>query len=137
MTPEQIALVEQSLTDLAADFDQVAADFYERLFSAAPETMELFSRDPIEQRRLFAAELRTIGFSIREFEAFKHEVRALGVRHRGYGVRAAHYRTAGPHLLAALAAASGDAWTPAVAEAWRLAYNLVAETMMEAAAGAP
>lgn len=83
MTPEQIALVEQSLTDLAADFDQVAADFYERLFSAAPETMELFSRDPIEQRRLFAAELRTIGFSIREFEAFKHEVRALGVRHHG------------------------------------------------------
>jgi hemoglobin-like flavoprotein len=32
--------------------------------------------------------------------------------------------------MAALAAALGDRWTDEAAEAWALAYNLTAETMM-------
>ena len=59
--------------------------------------------------------------------------RALGIRHRGYGVRAAHYRLMGGALLAALADAMGDGWTPDAEEAWTLAYNLIAETMMAGA----
>ena len=61
---------------------------------------------------------------------------ALGARHRAYGVRAAHYRLMGGALLAALADRSGDGWTPELAEAWSLAYNLIAETMMAGAFGA-
>ena len=32
--------------------------------------------------------------------------------------------------MASLRQAIGEKWTPEVDEAWRLAYNLVAETMM-------
>jgi hemoglobin-like flavoprotein len=38
----------------------------------------------------------------------------------------------GDALLGALGAALGDEWTPDVEEAWQMAYNLTAETMMEA-----
>jgi hemoglobin-like flavoprotein len=62
--------------------------------------------------------------------------RALGARHAGYGVRAAHYQTLGDALLAALAAALGDDFDAPTREAWALAYNLVAETMLEGAATA-
>ena len=39
-------------------------------------------------------------------------------------------------LLAALAAVLGDRFDAATREAWALAYNLVAETMLEGAASA-
>ena len=61
--------------------------------------------------------------------------RALGARHVGYGVRASDYRVLGDALLAALAAVLGDGFD-AAREAWALAYNLVAETMLEGAASA-
>jgi len=62
--------------------------------------------------------------------------RALGARHVGYGVRVADYRTVGDALLAALAAVLGDSFDTPTREAWILAYNLVAETMLEGAAAA-
>jgi len=62
--------------------------------------------------------------------------RALGARHVAYGVRAADYQTLGTALLAALAAILGDSFAPPTREAWTLAYNLVAETMLEGAAAA-
>jgi len=62
--------------------------------------------------------------------------RALGARHVAYGVRAADYQTLGTALLAALAAILGDSFDPPTREAWTLAYNLVAETMLEGAAAA-
>ena len=91
----------------------------------------MFTTDPGVQRARFAAELD----GDRPFDpvastTFAPTAAALGARHRGYGVRAAHYRLMGEALLAALAAALGDGWTDEVAEAWALAYNLTAETMM-------
>jgi hemoglobin-like flavoprotein len=62
--------------------------------------------------------------------------RALGARHVGYGVRAADYQTAGDALFAALAAVLGDGFDAQTREAWMLAYNVVAETMLEGAAAA-
>ena len=133
MTPDQIAEIETSLDRLAPVLLDVAAEFYERLFAHAPEIRELFTEDLAKQRAVFRSELGMIVLSIRDHETFLRQLHDLGARHRGYGVRAGHYRSAGPHLIAALAAASGDTWTPATEEAWRLAYNLVAESMMEGA----
>ena len=60
---------------------------------------------------------------------FMTRTRHLGVRHRGYGVTAEHYRLMGDALLGALAEQCSD-WTPELAEAWSLAYNLTTEAMM-------
>jgi hemoglobin-like flavoprotein len=130
VTPEQITAVEATLEDPRLHLDAVAADFYRRLFDASPDVAPLFSADPAVQRRRFGSELETIARTIGRHPAFLAEVSHLGARHRGYGVRAAHYRLAGPPLLDALAAALGNGWTPEVAEAWGLAYHLTVETMM-------
>jgi len=134
VTPEQISLVEATLEDRTIDVDAVAADFYRRLFAADPAVGALFSADPDVQRQKFATELEVICRAIRRHPHFVAEAAALGARHRDYGVEAAHYRTAGPPLLDALAAALGDRWTPEVAEAWRLAYHLTVEAMSIGAA---
>ena len=62
--------------------------------------------------------------------------RALGARHVGYGVRAAHYQILGAALLDALAAVLGGDFDAPTREAWATAYNLMAETMLEGAASA-
>ena len=136
MTPEEITLVEQSLPVLRPLLDDVAADFYRRLFAADPTVRQLFTTDPAVQREKFVAELEEIVGAIRHHDEFLRRARASGVRHAGYGVRAAHYRVVGAALLDALGAALGPGWTAQLEEAWRLAYNLIAEVMMAGAAAA-
>ena len=58
---------------------------------------------------------------------------ALGARHRGYGVKARHYRLMGQALMASLAAALGPTVDAGGRGGWGLAYNLTAETMMTGA----
>ena len=117
------------------DVEALATDFYRRAFEEAPEITTMFSTDPELQRRRFAAELTEIVRSIRSLDSFQANTRALGARHRDYGVRAGHYALMGNALLGALAAASGDAWNGDLAEAWALAYNLTVESMMLGAVG--
>ncbi len=90
----------------------------------------MFVNDPAAQHDRFAVELEEIVSSIRSIDDFSPRVQALGVRHGHYGVRSAHYQLIGDALLASLASACGERWTSEVEEAWRLAYNLTAETMM-------
>jgi hemoglobin-like flavoprotein len=131
MTPEQIRLVEETAATL--DLATLAGDFYARAFERDPALSEMFTADPTVQRARFVAELREIVTSIRSHDRFAPSVRALGARHRTYGVRVAHYRLMGVVLREALAGALGSAWTPAVEEAWTMAYALTAETMLAGA----
>jgi hemoglobin-like flavoprotein len=57
---------------------------------------------------------------------------ALGRRHTIYGVRDEHYATVGDALLWTLEQRLGDDCTPAVREAWAIAYGTLTE-MMQAA----
>ena len=128
MTPAQITLVEQTLASV--DIDALTVDFYRRAFRSDPSLTVMFTSDPTVQRARFAAELGEIIRAIRSVDAFEGSVRALGERHRGYGVCAVHYTLMGSALLGSLEAALGTRWTADVSEAWTLAYNLTAETMM-------
>ena len=128
MTPRQIVLVEETMA--AVPVDELAEDFYRRAFERDRAVAQMFRAEPEVQRARFAAELAMIVRSIRAHDDFLARATALGVRHRGYGVQSAHYRLMGEVLLEALAATLGDRWNPEVEEAWEMAYNLVAETMM-------
>ena len=128
MTPDQIALVEDTV--LSIDLDRLAADFYDRAFATEPSLATMFASDPAVQRMRFAAELGAIVRSIRSLGTFRQSAADLGIRHRGYGVRAADYRLMGAVLLTSLREALGPAWTDEAAEAWALAYNLIAEAML-------
>ena len=131
MTPRQIGLVTE--TNGSLDLDLLAADVYRRVFDTCPQLATMFTTDPAVQRTRFATELATLVESIRDLDTFCASAEALGARHRGYGARAAHYRLMGTALMASLAAALDVRWTAEVEEAWKLAYNLTAETMMAGA----
>jgi nitric oxide dioxygenase len=136
MTPEQITLVQSSFKRLGPDLPALTARFYEELFERDPALRPLFTTDMAEQRVKFAQKLTEIVRSMPRLGELLVHTRALGARHVGYGVRAMDYQTVGDSLIAAIAAVLGDELDAATREAWVLAFNIVAETMLEGAAEA-
>ena len=136
MTPEQITLVQSSFERAVPELPALATRFYQELFGLNPALRALFTTDLALQKVRFAEKLTEIVRSMPRLGELLGHTRALGVRHAGYGVRAVDYRTVGDALLGALAAVLGDSFDAATQEAWAIAYNLVAETMLEGAASA-
>ena len=114
----------------------MATRFYQELFARDPALRPLFATDLAEQEARFAAKLAEIARAIPCLDDLLARTRALGARHASYGVRAADYLTVGAALLDALAAVLGASFDDQTRLAWALAYNLVAETMLEGAAPA-
>ena len=133
MTPEQIALVQRTFADILPITDAAAALFYERLFTLAPTLRSLFHSDMHEQGRKLMAVLQLAVAGLSRLEELVPSVQALGRRHRGYGVRDAHYATVGAALLWTLQEGLGKRFTPEVQAAWTSAYTLLADTMRAAA----
>ena len=136
MTPEQITLVQSSFDRLGPQLPTLATRFYQELFARNPALRPLFTTDMAEQKVRFSRKLTEIVWALPRLAELLTHTRALGARHVGYGVRVADYRTVGDALFAALAAVLGDSFDTPTREAWILAYNLVAETMLEGAAAA-
>jgi hemoglobin-like flavoprotein len=134
MTPEQIALVQSSFEHLGPLQPAMAARFYEELFGRHPDLRALFTTSVAEQEVKFAEKLALIVGAMPRLAELLSHTQSLGARHVGYGVRAADYQSVGDSLLAALAAVLGDSFDAATQEAWTVAYNLVAETMLDGAA---
>jgi len=136
MTPEQITLVQTSYRRVGPRLPDVAARFYVELFRRDPALRPLFTTDLPEQQVRFARKLTELVQAIPNLDELLAHTRALGARHVDYGVRAVDYPTVGAALLDALAAVLGDDFDPETRQAWVVAYNLMAETMLDGAASA-
>jgi hemoglobin-like flavoprotein len=135
MTPAQTALVEQSFRLVAPIAEPAAAIFYRRLFELDPALRPMFAgADMASQGRKLMAAIGFVVGNLRRPEALLPAVAELGRRHAGYGVQPAHYATVGAALLDTLQVGLGEAFTPALREAWAAAYGLLAEVMQRAAA---
>jgi hemoglobin-like flavoprotein len=136
MTPEQISLVQSSFERVRPQLPAVATRFYQELFRSDPDLRLLFTTDMTEQKARFTAKLTEIVRAIPSLDDLLGHTRELGARHAGYGVRATDYPTVGAALITAIAAVLGPGFDDQTRQAWELAYNLVAETMLEGAASA-
>jgi len=136
MTPEQITLVQASFERLRPQLPAMATRFYQELFALDPGLRPLFTTPMDLQKVKFAEKLTEIVQAMPRLEELLAHTRDLGARHVGYGVRAADYQVLGNALLATLEAVLGDSFDAPTREAWTLAYNLVAEIMLEGAAAA-
>jgi nitric oxide dioxygenase len=136
MTPEQIALVQETFKAVLPIKDTAADLFYGRLFEADPSLEALFPEDLTEQKQKLMATIATAVGSLDKLDDIVPVVQELGVRHIAYGVKPEHYDTVGAALLWTLEQGLGEAFTPAVKAAWTEIYTVLAETMKQAAAAA-
>jgi hemoglobin-like flavoprotein len=136
MNPTQIQLVRDSFAQVQPIAREAAALFYANLFEADPALRPLFRGDMGEQgRRLF--DMIGSGVSLLDRPAQLLPVlRTLGGLHVAYGVVDAHYEVVGQALQRTLGQGLGEAFTPAVSQAWQAFYGVVSQTMREGAAAA-
>jgi nitric oxide dioxygenase len=133
MTPEQIALVQNSFKKVAPIADQAAAVFYKRLFELDPDLKALFKGDMVEQGKKLMQMISVAVNGLTRLDEIVPAVQQLGKRHVGYGVTQAHYQTVGSALIWTLEWGLGSAFTPRVKDAWVAAYTLLSDAMIEAA----
>lgn len=131
---ELIAQIRESFAVVQPRGAEAAAWFYEDFFAANPRYRKYFSGDPEAQHRKLFAAVRRIVEDLDRLDEFLPYLRRLALRHRKFGLRAAHYEAFGASLLATLAQFCGPRWTDRAADAWATGYGLVAEVMLEAAA---
>lgn len=130
MTPDDIARVRATAARLAEAPD-FGARFYERLFEVAPEVAPMFG-DVAAQRQKLADELGAMVELLGDLGTLDGRAQALGARHRGYGVRAVHYRVALEVMLATIDEVLGPDFTSEDRDAWQRATSLITELMQSA-----
>ena len=127
MTPDQIELVESVVTKVDAH-PEFASRFYDRLFLQAPQTAGMFTDVEAQQPKL-ADELGAMVSLLNDVRSLDARARDLGARHRGYGVRASHYRIARDVMSETLHEVLGDQFGPDEEDAWNRATSLITELM--------
>jgi hemoglobin-like flavoprotein len=128
VTPSQVMLVQASFEKVKSVAATVADLFYDRLFEIAPETRGLFPPDLTEQKERLITSLDTTVTSLHRLEAVL-AVKALGERHKGYGVVAEHYAPVGEALIWALEKGVGDDFNAEVKAAWIGVYTTLTRLM--------
>ena len=132
MTPEKIELVQSSFKKVVPIAATAADLFYDRLFEIAPEVRPMFPEDMKEQKVKLMSMLGTAVTNLHKLETILPAVKALGERHKGYGVTAAHYAPVGAALLWTLEKGLGPDFTPEVKAAWTETYTALAGVMTAA-----
>jgi nitric oxide dioxygenase len=135
MTPQAIALVQQSFARLAPISEQTAAIFYGRLFRIAPELKALFHGDMRKQGNKLISTLNVVVAGLTDLDTMLPAAGRLARLHVAYGVASAHYMPFGAALLWTLQHELGDDWTPEVAAAWTEAYATLSNAMLAQAYG--
>jgi nitric oxide dioxygenase len=137
MTPDQVALVQESFAKVAPISEQAAVMFYDRLFEVAPQVKAMFPADMTEQRKKLMSTLAVVVNGLSNLEAILPAASALAQRHVAYGAKAEHYPVVGSALLWTLEKGLGEAWTADIAAAWTAAYTTLSGFMIEQAYGQP
>ena len=140
VTSPDTAPTEKDLSLVVKTFDQVvpiaglAADlFYDRLFEIAPGLRKMFPEDMRDQKRKLFVMLATAVQGLHDLDRLIPQVKSLGARHAGYGVRSEHYAIVGQALIWTLERGLADQFTPEVERAWVRVYLLLAATMQAGA----
>lgn len=113
-------------------------EFYRRLFELAPEARPLFKTDMNLQAKKFSDTLIWVIEHLEHPHELCQELRALGARHSGYGVKIDQYAPVGSALIWMFQRTLGDRFTPGMEEAWLEFYAFASFEMergsLEAAA---
>ena len=134
MTPEQIAMVQESFKKVVPIAGTAADLFYDRLFEIAPDVRRMFPDDLREQKMKLIAMLATAIANLHQVDKIIAAVEGLGRRHASYGVKPEHYQPVGAALLWTLEQGLGADFTPPVKAAWTDTYMTLAGVMQGAVA---
>jgi len=129
MTPEDIALVRESLRLLGPGMEAFGAVFYNRLFETNPALRDVFPGNLDSQKRALAAMLELIVKMLDMRDKLVPLIRYLGERHQALHVKPEYYAPFGETLIWTLDSFLREDFTPPMRRAWEEAYAFMADNM--------
>jgi hemoglobin-like flavoprotein len=100
-------------------------EFYRRLFELAPDARSMFTLDIERQAKKFSDMLAWVIGHLENPDELRRQMRELGARHKGYGVKVDQYAPVGAALIWMFQHTLGARFTPEMEEAWLEAYAFI------------
>jgi hemoglobin-like flavoprotein len=130
------ALIRSGWSAAIAASGDLAADFYQNLFAAAPAVIDLFSGDMTEQQARLVHTLEETVALVHQPEHLLLLLRASGVRHHHYQVKQAYFGVMRNILIDTLATRASLYFTAAHRAAWEGFFDNMATVMQHGMASA-
>ena len=137
-------IVKQTVPVLEQYGNEITKVFYQRMFEAHPELLNIFNKSNQKQGKQQTALAQTVlaaAKHIDHLEVIVPNVNQIAHKHRALQVKEEHYPIVGEFLLKAIKEVLGDAATDDIMNAWEEAYGEIAgvfiqmeKSMYEAAA---
>jgi nitric oxide dioxygenase len=132
MNTDQKALVTDTVGTLKAHGVALTTHFYQRLFVHNPELKNVFNKGNQQngkQQMALAMAVLAYAENIEDPSVLVPAVTKIGHKHVSLDIRPEHYAIVGRHLIASIGEVLGEAATPALLEAWAVAYGELASLM--------
>lgn len=132
MTTEQIQLVKSTAPILREHGVLLTTHFYKRMFAHNPELKHVFNmgnQQNSKQQTALAMAVLAYAEHIENPAALMPAVDHIGQKHTSLDIRPEHYAIVGNHLIASISEVLGESASPALLEAWTLAYQQLASIM--------
>lgn len=134
MLPENTKeIIKSTVPVLETHGEAITSRFYERMFAAHPELLNIFNQANQRQGRQQTALANAVyaaAVHIDNLAEILPVVRQVGHKHRALGVLPEHYPIVGENLLGAMREVLGEAATSDVLDAWAEAYGVIADAFI-------
>ena len=137
MNAEQKRLIRESFESISDSLGPISLLFYARLFELDPSLRPMFHQDIAIQGRKLMNTLTAVVENLDNLGQLSPALRALGLRHTGYGVRLEHYQLVKGALLWTLGQVLDTDFYPEVKAAWSEVIDSVSAAMQAGAAELP
>ncbi|KZT03601.1 globin-like protein [Laetiporus sulphureus 93-53] len=133
LTPEQVQIIKSTVPILVEHGTTITTRFYQNMINAHPELKNVFNNAHQisgDQPRALAHALFAYASNIDNLGALGPTVELICNKHASFYIRPEQYDIVGTYLLAEMKNFLGDAFTPAIHDAWAAAYWQLAKLMI-------
>lgn len=130
MTPDQIDRIRSSFKMVSGRGDELADQFFTRLFANQPLLKALLPRDRWMRSRDFLTGLGLLVKNMHRLDSIEHVLMDFGVRSTRAGATPQHFGLAREALLQSLGDLMGADWTDALENDWSEALNTVSSLVI-------
>lgn len=134
LSEKTIEIVKSTVPILEKHGTKITKIFYQKMFSNHPELLNIFNHANQKKGRQPTALFNSVYAAakhIDNLETILPVVKQIGHKHRSLGVKAEQYPIVGKHLLLALKEVLGDEASDDVIDAWKEAYDVIADVFIQ------
>lgn len=134
LTPEQVEIIKSTVPILVEHGTIITTRFYKDMLTAHPELNNIFNNAHQvsgHQPRALAMALFAYATHIGDLGALGPAVELICNKHTSLYIQPEQYDIVGKYLLETMGELLGDAFTPAIRDAWGAAYAQLAKIMID------